>query len=117
LDNLQHWDLSYESTNQPTDNITGTATIKKIGFVDMAFRHAILAAEFVPSKNFYLTVAYNDRRQQEMAMSGFKNGAGFSFGGGIKLYKFHVGFGMTQFQVGNYAYQFSISTALKDFRL
>jgi len=117
LDNLQQWDLSYESTNQPTDNITGTATIKKIGFVDMAFRHAILAAEFVPSKNFYLTVAYNDRRQQEMAMSGFKNGAGFSFGGGIKLYKFHVGFGMTQFQVGNYAYQFSISTALKDFRL
>jgi hypothetical protein len=117
LDNLQHWDLSYESTNQPTDNITGTATIKKIGFVDMAFRHTILAAEFVPSKNFYLTVAYNDRRQQEMAMSGFKNGAGFSFGGGIKLYKFHVGFGMTQFQVGNYAYQFSISTALKDFRL
>ena len=117
LDNLQHWDLSYESTNQPTDNITGTTTTKTIGFVDMAFRHTILAAEFVPSKNFYLTVAYNDRRQQEMAMSGFKSGAGFSFGGGIKLYKFHVGFGMTQFQVGNYAYQFSISTALKDFRL
>jgi len=117
LDNLQHWDLSYESTNQPTDNLTGTATTKSIGFFDMAFRHAILAAEFVPSKNFYLTVAYNDRRQQEMTMSGFKNGAGFSFGGGVKLYKFHVGFGMTQFQVGNYAYQFSISTALKDFRL
>jgi len=117
LDNLQQWDLSYQSTNQPTDNLTGTSTIKKIGAVDMAFRHVILAAEFVPSKNFYLTVAYNDRRQQEMAMSGFKSGAGFSFGGGIKLYKFHVGFGMTQFQVGNYAYQFSISTALKDFRL
>jgi hypothetical protein len=117
LDNLQHWDLSYESTNQPTDNLTGTATVKTIGFVDMAFRHTVLAAEFVPSKNFYLTVAYNDRRQQEMTMSGFKSGAGFSFGGGIKLYKFHVGFGMTQFQVGNYSYQFSISTALKDFRL
>lgn len=117
LDNLHHWDLSYESTNQPTDNLTGIAPTKKIGFVDMAFRHTIIAAEFVPSKNFYLTVAYNDRRQQEMTMSGFKNGAGFSFGGGVKLYKFHVGFGMTQFQVGNYAYQFSISTALKDFRL
>ena len=117
LDNLQHWDLSYESTNQPTDNITGIAATNKIGFVDMAFRHTILAAEFVPSKNFYLCMAYNDRRQQEMAMSGFKSGAGFSFGGGIKLYKFHVGFGMTQFQVGNYAYQFSISTSLNEFRL
>jgi hypothetical protein len=117
LDNLQHWDLSYESTNQPVDNTTGLATTNKIGFVDMAFRHTVFAVEFVPSKNFYLTVAYNDRRQQEMTMSGFKSGAGFSYGGGIKLYKFHVGFGMTQFQVGNYAYEFSISTALKDFRL
>ena len=117
LDNLQHWDLSYESTNQPVDNTTGLATTSKIGFVDMAFRHTVFAVEFVPSQNFYLTVAYNDRRQQEMTMSGFKSGAGFSYGGGIKLYKFHVGFGMTQFQVGNYAYEFSISTALKDFRL
>jgi len=119
LHNLQHWDLSYESTNQPTDNlsITTPQTTKSIGFVDMAFRHTILALEFVPSKNFYLTMAYNDRRQQEMTMSGFKSLAGFSFGGGIKLYKFHVGFGMTQFQVGNYSYQFSISTALNEFRL
>ncbi|MDP4240486.1 MAG: type IX secretion system protein PorQ [Bacteroidota bacterium] len=117
LDNLQHWDLSYESTNQPTDNLTGTAPTNKIGFVDMAFRHAIFAAEFIPSKNFYLTAAYNDRRQQEMSMSGFKSMAGFSFGGGIRLYKFQVGFGMTQFQVGNYAYQFSISTSLNEFRL
>lgn len=117
LDNLQHWDLSYQSTNQPTDNLTGVSTIKKIGFVDMAFRHAIIAAEFVPSKNFYLTVAYNDRRQQEMSIAGFKTGAGFSYGGGIKLYKFQVGFGMSQFQVGNYSYQFSISTSLNEFRL
>jgi len=52
-----------------------------------------------------------------MTMSGFKTGAGFSYGGGIRLYKFQVGFGMTQFQVGNYAYQFSISTSLNEFRL
>lgn len=121
LTNLQHWDLSYESTNQPTDNLaTVTAkplTTKKIGFFDMAFRHTVLAVEFIPSKNFYLTAAYNDRRQQEMNMNGFKSITGFSFGGGIKLYKFHVGFGMTQFQVGNTAYEFSISTSLNEFRL
>ena len=114
LDNLQHWDLNYESTNQST---TSTTTTSKIGFFDMAFRHMVLAAEFIPSKNFYLTLGYNDRRQQEMTMSGFKSGAGFSYGGGIKLYKFHVGFGMTQFQVGNYSYQFSISTSLNEFKL
>lgn len=119
LHNLQHWDLSYESTNQPTTDVTSTTitTTKSIGFADMAFRHTVLSVEFVPTKNFYLAMAFNDRRQQEMSMTGFKSMAGFSFGGGIKLYKFHVGFGMTQFQVGNYAYQFSLSTSLNEFRL
>ena len=85
LQNLQQWDLNYQTTNQPTTGITSTltttSTTKSIGFFDMAFRHAILAVEFVPSKNFYLTMAYNDRREQEMSMYGFKSMAGFSFGG------------------------------------
>ena len=82
----------------------------------MVFRHAVFGVEFVPSNNFYLALGYNHRRHQEMVVSGFKSMAGFSFGGGVKLYKFHVGFGMTQYQVGNYAYQFSISTALDEFK-
>lgn len=124
LQNLQHWNLSYESTNQPVTSLTtssisnsATTSTNKISFLDMAFRHTIIAAEFVPSKNFYLSVGYNHRRHQEMSVSGFKSMAGFSFGGGIKLYKFHVGFGTTQFLAGNSSYQFSISTALNEFRL
>ena len=120
LQNLQQWDLNYQSTNQPVSDLNATpipVTASNIGFVDMAFRHTIFAVELVPTKNFYLTASYNHRRHQEMAMSGFKSMAGFSFGGGIKLYKFHVGFGMSQFQVGNYSYQFSISTSLNEFRL
>ena len=118
LHNLQQWDLNYQSTNQPTETFT-TTTIPthKIGFIDMAFRHSIFALEFLPTKSFYLIASYNHRRHQEMLMSGFKSMAGFSFGGGIKLYKFHVGFGMSQFQVGNYSYQFSLSTSLSEFRL
>ena len=124
LQNLQNWNLTYQSTNQPisTSIITkttmaGTISTRKIEFLDMAFRHVVLAAEFVPSKNFYFTVAYNDRREQELTMNGFKSAAGFSFGGGIKLYKFHVGFGTTQFQAGTASYQFSITTSLNEFRL
>ena len=117
LHNLQQWDLSYNSTNQPSEALSTTTSSNKISKIDMAFRHTIVAMEFVPSKRLYLTVAYNHRRQQEMSMPGFKSSAGFSFGGGIKISKFQVGFGMTQFQVGNYAYQFSISTLLNEFRL
>jgi hypothetical protein len=71
----------------------------------------------LPGKNFYLAGSYNHRRHNELSMNGFKSMSGFSFGGGIKLSKFMVGFGMSQFQVGNWAYQFSISTDLKEFRL
>jgi len=109
--------LSYQSTNQVKETLNSSISRNEISFIDMAFRHAIIAVEFVPTTNFYLTVAYNHRRQKEMSMPGFKSSAGFSYGGGIKIYKFQVGFGMTQFQVGNYSYQFSISTSLNQFRL
>ncbi len=121
LHNLQQWDLNYQSTNQPVTTITSTnttpSTTSTISTVDMIFRHAIFGVEFVPSKNFYLSAGYNHRRHAEMTVSGFKSMAGFSFGGGVKIYKFHVGFGTTQFLAGNSSYQFSISTALNEFRL
>ena len=115
LNNLNRWDLSYQSTNQSQTNLDGTTEQNKISFVDMTFRHTVFGVEFVPSNNFYLAAGYNHRRHKEMMIEGYRSLAGFSFGGGLKLYKFHVGFGMTQFQVGNYAYQFSISTSLSEF--
>jgi hypothetical protein len=117
LHNLQHWDLTHNFIDSGISNINSSAESTDIKFVDMAFRHSIISAEFVPSKNFYLAASYNHRRHQELKMPGFKSLAGFSFGGGIKLYKFQVGFGMSQFQVGNYSYQFSINTSLNEFRL
>jgi len=116
LNNLQHWNLDYQSTNTSSSSDTETADSDP-GFFDMAFRHTIIGLEFLPGKSFYLAAAYNYRRQAELSMDGFKSMAGFSFGGGIKLYKFQVGFGMSQFQVGNYAYMFSIGTSLNDFKL
>lgn len=106
LNNLNRWNLTYQSTN---------LTEKKVSAVDMAFRHLIVGFEFVPSKNFYLAAAYNHRRHQEMSIQGFRSMSGFSFGGGIKLYKFHVGFGTTQIQQGVSTYQFSVSTSLNQF--
>lgn len=106
LNNLNRWDLSYQTSSISEKDVTA---------VDMAFRHLIVGFEFVPSKNFYLAAAYNHRRHQEMSILGLRSMAGFSFGGGIKLYKFHVGFGTTQIQQGVSTYQFSISTSLNQF--
>lgn len=116
LNNLNRWDVAtYQSTTNTTTNLDGTTVVKEVKPLDMAFRHLVLGVELVPTDNFYVALGYNHRRHQEMTMEGFKSLAGFSMGAGIKLYKFHVGFGMTQFQVGNFAYQFSISTNLNEF--
>lgn len=115
LNNLNRWNVADYESSIVTTNMDGTTSEKEVKPADMAFRHLVLGVEFVPSDNFYLAMGYNHRRQAEMSMDGFKSMAGFSFGGGIKLYKFHVGFGMTQYQVGNYAYQFSVTTNLNDF--
>ncbi|MBN2764778.1 MAG: type IX secretion system protein PorQ [Paludibacteraceae bacterium] len=117
LHNLQRWNLDYISDNMPSNSLTGETVEHSVSLVDMAFRHTIFGVEFQPGKNFYLAGSYNHRRHNELSMNGFKSMAGFSFGGGIKLSKFMVGFGMSQFQVGNWAYQFSISTDLKEFGL
>jgi hypothetical protein len=114
--NIHRWDVaSYQSTNINQTNLDGTITKKEVGFFDMAFRHLVFGVEFVPSQNFYVAAGYNHRRNREMTMEGFKSLAGFSFGAGVKLYKFHVGFGTTQFQAGNNSYQFSISTNIGEF--
>ncbi|MEZ7866917.1 MAG: type IX secretion system protein PorQ [Paludibacteraceae bacterium] len=115
LNNLNRWNVAGYQTDKTTTNLDGTTEEKKVKPVDMAFRHLVLGVELVPSDNFYIALGYNHRRNQEMTMEGFKSLAGFSAGAGLKLYKFHVGFGLTQFQVGNFAYQFSFSTDLNDF--
>lgn len=114
LHNLQRFNLNYLSSDLLIENATAT---NDISFVDMAFRHAIFGVEFVPGKNFYLAASYNHRRHSELKMPGFKSAAGFSFGGGLKIYKFNVGFGTSTFQAGNVAYQFSIATSLDRFKL
>ncbi len=116
LHNLQQWKLNYFSTNESSTTID-EYNVEQIGFVDMAFRHTIFGVEFVPGKNFYLAASYNHRRHNELKMPGFKSATGFSFGGGIKLYKFQVGFGASTFQTGNVAYQFSIATSLNQFKM
>lgn len=117
LHKLNQWNLYYTDNNSAGIGYDFTEQAGTVNGVDMAFRHAIFGVEFVPGKNFYLAAAYNHRRHQEMAMTGFRSMAGFSFGGGIRISKFQVGFGVSPLQTGNTAYLFSVSTSLNEFKL
>ena len=118
LHNLQRWDLSYQVTNQTVNTLNGGTQAKSadVGWFDMLFRHAIIALDIMPSNNFYATIAYNHRRNAEMRAEGYRSLGGFSFGAGVRLYKFHIGFGAEQYMKGNFAFHFSLTTHINDFK-
>ncbi len=112
---LNKWDLSYTDTYTET-SLTGEKTTPEVSNVDMFFRHIIFGVDLVPNKNFYLSASYNRQRAAELSLRDTKSMAGFSFGGGIKISKFGVGFAASQYQKGIWSYQFSLTTDLKEFK-
>ena len=100
--NLQCWDIA------PAN--------EEVKWYDMLFRHTIWAVDIVPKSNkFYLTFSYNHRRQAEMNLTDVRSLAGFAFGAGIKIYKFRLGFAMSQYTKSNFTYQVSLSTDINSF--
>ena len=100
--NLQCWDIAPAG--------------EEVKWYDMLFRHTIWAVDIVPKSNkFYLTLSYNHRRQAEMNLTEVRSLAGFAFGAGIKIYKFRLGFAMSQYTKSNFTYQVSLSTDINSF--
>ena len=102
IHNLQRWDIAPASED--------------IKWYDMLFRHTIWAVDILPkSEKFYLTLSYNHRRQAEMNITDIKSLAGFALGAGVKIYKFRLGFALSQYTKSNFTYQVSISTDINSF--
>ncbi len=102
LHNMQRWDIA------PLES--------QVKWYDMLIRHTIWAVDIVPkSEKFYLTVSYNHRRQAEMNLADVRSMAGLAFGAGVKIYKFRLGFSMSQYTKSNFTYQVSLSTDINSF--
>lgn len=102
MHNLQRWNIAPPET--------------EVKWYDMLFRHTIWAIDIVPKSNkFYLTLSYNHRRQAEMTLKDVRSLAGFAFGAGLKIYKFQLGFALSQYSKSNFTYQVSISTDINSF--
>ena len=104
IHNIQQWNLSYENTNLLADE---SADIK---WHDMLFRHTIFFLDIVPkSERFYITISYNHRRRAEMNLKDQASLAGIALGAGVRIYKFRLGFALTQATKSNFTYQASIA--------
>lgn len=111
LNEMDELDLTYKSVlddQTSTDNSSDS-------FGEKLFRHAIIGAEFVPSKNFFVSFGYNFRRKQELKMTENAGTTGLSWGFGIRVAKYNISYGSARYHLGGTTNHFTISTNLNSF--
>ena len=114
--NLQRWNMSFaHNVRRNASDGFNQRSNHDLSFGENLMRHLIFGVEIVPSDKFYLGVGYNYRRSQELKILDVNSFGGFSFGGGLKLYKFNLGFAMSNYHPSSTSYHISISTNLRSF--
>lgn len=115
--NLQKWNLTYSDTTE-TDNsnpLLEEENDDSPGFFDNLMRHFLFNAEFYPTPNFNFRVGFNYRRRQELSLEQRPGMIGFSIGLGIRVSKFHLSYGRSQYHLAGASNHFTLSTKLSEF--
>lgn len=113
---LLDWDLTY--TTIDTENATSSdysTESEDYTFGDKLMRHMVVGVEFLPAKNFHIDVGYNHRRRKELGYDENMSTAGYSWGFGLRLYKFHFSYGSARYHLGGTSNHFSLTTNLSNF--
>lgn len=106
--NLQQYDMLYKKNEDLSNSNTAEEQSKLEEFGDNFFRHIIGAVEFLPSKSFYISGAYNYQRKKEMALDDAPGMVGFSFGAGIRLKRFSLSYGRAVYHASGGSNHFSL---------
>jgi len=115
--NLERWDLTYESPDANEFNTLGEEP-KKSGFDifgDKLMRHLVFGVEFLVGEHFHFDLGYNYKRRQEMKLSAKPGMVGFSWGFGFRISKFHIAYGRSSYHLAGGTNHFSLTTNLTDF--
>lgn len=119
-DNIQKWDLSYDDPLDLEGNydpMTGQMVEKsKVDkFAKNLFCHMVFAGELALGKNLNLRVGYNYGMRQDMKTPTSKGAVGFSYGVGIKVYKFNISYSRSEMHVHGSPNFLTITTNLDGF--
>ena len=120
---LEKFDLTYEVPlryDEDTTSYLGDATpVKKdskiLDFADKFMRHLVAGVEFLPFKNFYVSMGYNYRRREELKLETHPGLTGFSIGVGMRISKFYISYGRALYHVAGASNVFTISTNVASF--
>lgn len=117
--NLQRFDIRYDdpavAEEQSIIGLDSTGTTEKSYTIDKIARHLIVSAEFLLGKNFRIRVGYNHMRRQELKLPTRAGLTGFSLGFGLRISKFHLDYGLSQYHLAGPSHQFTVSTNMHDF--
>lgn len=120
-DNIQKWDLSYDDPLDLEGNydpMTGQM-VEKSRLDKLAknlFCHIVLAGEMSIGKNLDLRIGYNYGMRQNMKTPTKKGAVGFSYGVGVKIYKFNISYSRSEMHVHGSPNFITITTNLDSFK-
>jgi hypothetical protein len=97
MNSLQKWNISVKNPSDSQTTIGGTTTNDNISFINNAFRHIVVGAEFFPDRGFNLRFGYNIRRGRELRLTESRTFAGLSAGFGLKMGKIKFNYAFTKF--------------------
>ncbi|MCB9281243.1 MAG: type IX secretion system protein PorQ [Lewinellaceae bacterium] len=119
---FDQWSIRYDDPSAEDETIffgdVQTEQSPTAKFFDNFFRHFIFSGEFLLGKreNFRLRFGYNHLMRKELSIENLRSLAGFTFGAGIKVNRFRIDFGRTNYHLAGGATQLSIATNFQEFR-
>lgn len=116
--NLHRFNLRYEDDLQTEQNVFGEVESgpSNVGiFFDNLMRHFIIGGELTIAKVVRIGFGYNHQLRQSMIFDSKKGVTGFSFGIGIKIKQFDIGFARGRYHLAGALNHFSIGVNLNKF--
>ncbi len=119
---LDRWNILYDDPNSQEQSLfigeIETERSASAIWLDNFFRHFVFNGELLIGKreNFRVRFGYSHLMRKELAVSEYRSLAGFTFGAGIRINRFRLDYGRSNFHLGGGVNHLSISTNLREFR-
>lgn len=110
---LNHWDLG---NPEPDSNSKEEIDFfkREESFGKQIMRHLVFGVEILPSENFIIRAGYNYQRRQELKFSERHGMVGLSAGFGLKIKRFHLDYGISQYHLAGSSNLFSLAINLNN---
>lgn len=104
-ENIEKWNLTNDTL--PNDSLKLKTKTKNFG--NKLMLHMVVGGELIITKNFFVRLGYNYQHRKELAVSAKKGMTGFSFGFGMRIYKFNLSYGRAMYSLSGASNNFSLT--------